>query len=321
MAVEQGWRRRFAFVQLSLAEIEELIQPYAAGARVLDATPLAGGLRNTNYRIQLSSQAEPVVLRLYSADPSACPREMALTRLVERTVPVPHILHAEPEATVPWALVSWIDGIRFDQFMLTATEPQVEAAADSAGRVLAAIHTYQFPRSGFFSGDLGIAAPFGPDDSWSSLLEGWLVRGRAGARLGAELTPRLLQFIANNAWRMEALGGQTSLLHADYKPWNLLLKGNAIAAVLDWEFAFCGSPLNDIGIFLRYSATLPPVYRTGFVKGYLDAGGDLPPDWPRLARMIDLISLCYFLERPADDPALVRDVRQLIETTLRDFAP
>src|SRR5579859_497024 len=321
MAVEQRWQRGFAFLQLSLAEIEELIRPYAAGVRVFEATPLSGGLRNTNYRLRLSSQSAPVVLRLYSADPSACPREVALTRLVEPSVPVPRVLHAQPAGSPPWAVMTWVDGVRFDEFMLTATEPEVEAAADSAGRVLAAIHTFQFPRSGFFGADLSVSAPFGPDDSWSSLLEGWLTRGRAGARLGADLTPRLLHFIAGNAWRMEALSGQTSLLHADYKPWNLMLQDTAIAGVLDWEFAFCGSPLNDIGIFLRYSARQPPVYRTGFVNGYRAAGGDLPSEWPRLARMIDLISLCYFLERPNDDPALVNDVRSLIETTLDDFAP
>ena len=62
-------------------------------------------------------------------------------------------------------------------------------------------------------------------------------------------------------------------------------------------------------------------YRDGFVAGYREGGGELPADWLRLARMIDLISLCYFLERPEDDPAVLRDVRPLIETTLREFAP
>ena len=79
--------------------------------------------------------------------------------------------------------------------------------------------------------------------------------------------------------------------------------------------------LNDVGIFLRHSASLPPAYRDGFVAGYREGGGELPADWLRLARMIDLISLCYFLERPEDDPAVLRDVRPLIETTLREFAP
>jgi len=265
MAVEQGWQRGFAFVELSATEIEELIHPYAAGARVLEATLLTGGLRNTNYRVQLSSRAEPVVLRLYSADPSACRRETALSRLVEANVPVPHVLHAEPSAEPPWALVTWAEGVRFDEFMLTATEAEVDQAACSAGQVLAAIHAYQFSRPGFFGPDLDIAAPHGPESGWSTMLTEWLLHGRSGSRLGPDITARLLHFIADNASRMDAIGGQTSLLHADYKPWNLLVKNNAISAVLDWEFAFSGAPSNDIGIFLRYSATQPPAYRTGFL--------------------------------------------------------
>jgi Ser/Thr protein kinase RdoA (MazF antagonist) len=105
------------------------------------------------------------------------------------------------------------------------------------------------------------------------------------------------------------------------KPWNLLVKDNAIVAVLDWEFAFAGFPLNDFGIYLRYRDTQKPAYTTGFANGYQSAGGDLPADWARLSRLVDLVCLGYFLERPGDDPAVIRDVRPLIETTLRDFAP
>jgi aminoglycoside phosphotransferase (APT) family kinase protein len=321
VAVEEGWQRRTAFVDLTPQEIERLIQPFASRAQVVDATPLSGGLRNTNYRVQLSGQAAPLVLRLYAADPSACPREMALLRLVESKVPVPRVLHAETRADPPWAVLSFVEGIRFDQFIRLATEPDVERAAYSAGRVLAAIHTYQFPRAGFFGPGLEVETSLAAEGGLATMLDGWLVHGPSGARLGADLTARLRRFIAANTAHLDALGRQSRLQHADYKPWNLLLQANnEIAAVLDWEFAFSGAPSNDIGIFLRYSATQPEAYRAGFVRGYLEAGGQLPPDWFRLARLNDLICLCYFLERPADDPAVVRDVRPLIEATLRDFA-
>ena len=100
----------------------------------------------------------------------------------------------------------------------------------------------------------------------------------------------------------------------------LLVRDGRIAGVLDWEFAFSGPPLNDIGIFVRHSQSLPRVYLERFARGYVEAGMPLPPDWLRLARLIDLLSLCYFLERPEDDPAVLRDIRPLIETTLAEFA-
>ena len=320
MAVEQGWRRRFPFVALEPSEIETLIQPFAARARVVEAMPLSGGLRNTNYRLRLSSLREPVVLRLFSADPSACRREEALERLVRERVPVPRVLHSEPDAGPPWNILTWIDAERYDQVLRGATQDEIGAISRAAGRVLAAIHAYTFPTTGFLGPDLSVGALDGYSGDWSDILTGWLLHGRSGTRLGPDLTERLLGVIADNADRMRSGANQAHLLHADYKPWNLLVRGPALAAVLDWEFAFSGSPLNDVGIYLRHSASLPPAYLDGFVLGYLEAGGELPDDWRRLARLTDLISLCYFLERPEDDPAVVRDVRPLIEVTLRDFA-
>ena len=297
-----------------------MIRPFAAGARVLEAVPLSGGLRNTNYRLRLSSLPEPVVLRLFSADPSACRREAALQRLVGGRVPVPEVLYSQPEADPPWNVVAWIKGERFDQVLTTAGHAELGAMSRDAGRVLARIHAFTFPAAGFLGPDLSVGAFDGYSGDWSEMLNAWLLHGRSGTRLGPELTERLLLFVADNAHRMKPLGAQAHLLHSDYKPWNLLVRGPEVAAVLDWEFAFSGWPLNDIGIYLRHSASLPPAYLDGFIDGYLDAGGDLPDDWRRLARLIDLISLCYFLERPEEDPAVVRDVRPLIETTLSDFA-
>jgi len=54
------------------------------------------------------------------------------------------------------------------------------------------------------------------------------------------------------------LPDQAVLVHADYNGKNLLMQstheGWQVAAVLDWEFAFAGSPLFDTGNFLRHEA-------------------------------------------------------------------
>lgn len=40
---------------------------------------------------------------------------------------------------------------------------------------------------------------------------------------------------------------RTVLVHADYKPGNLLLDGDRVTALLDWELAHLGDPLEDLG--------------------------------------------------------------------------
>ena len=37
------------------------------------------------------------------------------------------------------------------------------------------------------------------------------------------------------------------LVHADFKPGNILLDGDRITALLDWELAHLGDPLEDLG--------------------------------------------------------------------------
>ncbi len=39
---------------------------------------------------------------------------------------------------------------------------------------------------------------------------------------------------------------RTVLVHADYKPGNILLEGDRVTALLDWELAHLGDPLEDL---------------------------------------------------------------------------
>jgi aminoglycoside phosphotransferase (APT) family kinase protein len=132
------------------------------------------------------------------------------------------------------------------------------------------------------------------------------------------LTQRVLDVVAEHRARLRVQ--DPTLQHSDYKPWNLLVRDRHIAAVIDWEFAFAGPRLNDVGNFIRYSDRQPPEYVTRFVDGYRAANGWLPDDWFELARLQDLISLGYFLARADADPAIARDVVPLIERTVQLFS-
>jgi aminoglycoside/choline kinase family phosphotransferase len=67
--------------------------------------------------------------------------------------------------------------------------------------------------------------------------------------------------------------GVRQLVHADFNPKNILVRGASVAAVLDWEFAFSGTPLFDVGNMLRFAERYPP--------GYLLTR---PPDHPYFQR-------------------------------------
>jgi len=302
-SVEEGWQRGYPVLALDTQAISHLI-----GARVQSADVLAGGLRNTNYRVRLADG--DAVLRLYVAEAAACQREVALLRLLHGQVPVPSVLAARPDAHPPWALLEFVEGVRFDH-------AAPEAIADhsyAAGAVLAAIHA--IPLASATGVDLQRYS--GPQYSVQAMVQGSLGDGRGETYLGAELTQRVLDVVAEHGARLRVQ--DPTLQHSDYKPWNLLVRDRHIAAVIDWEFAFAGPRLNDVGNFIRYSDRQPPEYVTRFVDGYRAADGWLPDDWFELARLQDLINLGYFLARADADPAIARDVVPLIERTVQLFS-
>ena len=72
-----------------------------------------------------------------------------------------------------------------------------------------------------------------------------------------------------------------------------------MVAVLDWEFAFSGSPLNDIGNMMRPRPAAAAGLAAGFVAGYREAGGKLPAGWREIREALDLYALADLLTRPA----------------------
>jgi len=138
--------------------------------------------------------------------------------------------------------------VRFDY----VPPDELEAAAFDAGHVLASIHAFALPNAS--SVDLFRYA--GKGFSAVELVDDALAHG-AATQLGPGLTQRVQRVVRDRAeWLLSQDG---CLQHSDYKPWNLLVRDGRIAAVLDWEFAFAGPRLNDVGNFLRYSERQPPV--------------------------------------------------------------
>ena len=89
-----------------------------------------------------------------------------------------------------------------------------------------------------------------------------------------------------------------------------------VAAVLDWEFAFSGPPLLDIGGMLRHSESLPPDFEPDFIRGFSENGGQLPPEWKKTVRLLDLINLCQFLSMPDKSDWRVAVGRDCVRSTL-----
>lgn len=320
--MEQDWGRRHDFVTLENDEITSLLRPAFPGRTLASAELLTAGKCNTNYKITVSGLSDPVVLRLYVRDPTSREKDLNIFQLIKERVPVPRILYTnarnEPGA-LSYSVMSWVDGVLFSDVLASKDENAIAECAHAIGITLANIGSYTFPRAGFFGPDLTIQQEL-VDESVMAYFEQFLFEGQTGQRLGATLTGRLWKFLNDNAHYFEALPDARSLVHSDFKGFNILVRQSRgrwrVSAVLDWEFAFAGSPLVDIGNMLRYSHLHTPTFESEFLRGYREQGGKLPTAWKKAAKLNDLLSLCEFLNSPAPRDALLQEVTGLILGTL-----
>ncbi len=72
-----------------------------------------------------------------------------------------------------------------------------------------------------------------------------------------------------------------------------------VSGLLDREAAACGATLWDVGSLFRYSHRYGVEFREGFARGYRAAGGTLPEDWWRTARLLDATRLVAILDGEA----------------------
>ena len=207
---------------------------------------------------------------------------------------------------------------------------QVRGAAEAVGRTLAALATVRFEQFGMLGHDGRVEDPLIPTlrQGLTDAMRGWLLGGRPGERLGRDRAERVWRHIEANASLWDPLEGAPCLVHSDYNPANLLVAEEngswVVRGVLDWEFAWAGPNVFDIGNMLRCTpdapafthSKLPEGYEEAFITGFVEGGGILPPQWKRTIRLLDFLNLVSFLEDAAERPRMFDVVTQLIDHRL-----
>jgi aminoglycoside phosphotransferase (APT) family kinase protein len=322
--VESRWVRPEPRRALLAHVVERIVQTAFPRRRCVDVQPLGDGLRNANFRLQLRSPSEFVVLRIYEHDASLCRKEADLLHLIGRTVPVPEVIHSEPDGwdeLPPFVLLRYVEGITFRELKRSGDTVAISQAAYSAGRTLAQIGRVTFEKSGWLGPGPQVTRSVMEDaNPGPRFADCCLASSNLQRRMPEDLRDRTRGLVWSFASEMASLENESRLVHGDFGKRNVLVRCVAgrwtVAAVLDWEFAFSGTPLADIGHFLRYECESRPVVEPHFSQGYLSAGGTLPDDWRRLARVIDVIALCESLTHDDLPDDVTEELLDLVRATV-----
>jgi aminoglycoside phosphotransferase (APT) family kinase protein len=326
---ESRWLRPEPRRSLPRNVLQKIVETAFPGHSVVEVQPLTDGFRNANFRVWLDSKLESVVLRMYEHDASLCRKEIDLLNLISHSVPTPEIIHAEPSGmneVPPFLLLRYIEGLAFGELKRNGDANSVSQAAFDAGRTLALIGRTRFPRSGWLGPGPSATAPLlegiNPGPRFVDLCLG---SSNVRERVKEELRDQTSALVWSYATQLGDLDNETNLVHGDFGNRNLLVQkigeNWTVAAVLDWEFAIAGSPLADIGHFLRYEAFSHSKVEPHFSNGYLQAGGRLPHGWRRLARVIDLIALCESLTHDVLPQPVIAELIELVSATVEGRDP
>ena len=276
---------------------------------------ISGGYSNANFAV--THKGEKLLLRVFPGGEAVAKREMAILALAARSgIKVPKAIDLVCDEKGAAGLQEFIHGDLLLNVLESPDTDRRELFGELGGE-LARVHSIRFPKPGIFSPSGEVEAFYEGRDAGLDFLKRFLA-DLAGQRLGLELTRQLLSLVERE-WdvvRRSAIG--PTLVHCDFNPKNILVRGGEVAAVLDWEFAIAADPLIDFGNFFRFVEDYSPWERESLLDGYVRSGGSLPLDWRRAARLHDLVSMCAFLADPEEHPESFRTARAVIEETISD---
>ncbi len=323
---QSRWLRARPRRTLPVSLLERIIRTTLPGSSVAEIQSFADGLRNANFKLRIDSRSEWFVLRVYEHDPSLCQKELDLMRFVGASVPVPEVIHAEPcpeDGCPAFILMLYVEGITFRELRRGGDRDAIGQAAFSVGENLAAVHRYTFSKPGWLSAGPVVTAPLmGGQDPIPRFVDSCLGTPNLRSRMPADLREHTHALVWSCAPQLSAMESEAHLVHGDFNKRNLLVRSIAgrwsVVAVLDWEFAISGSPLNDIGNFLRYEHWAQPLAEPHFSTGYVHAGGCLPDRWQLLRQLIDLTALCESLTRDQLEETIVSELVGFVRATVEN---
>jgi aminoglycoside phosphotransferase (APT) family kinase protein len=311
--------RRGSTTVFALEEIRELVSSWLNPSEIESVSLLTGGFMNSNYRLRLRNNTS-VVLRVARGSGNL-KKELRVLKHVHGAVPVPAVIAECSSGPHPFALIEFIEGTLVSDSLGSLGAADLTNVAAEAGSTLRAIHSFDLGEAGFFDENFVFNPAFENfGGSLHEYISSNLVTGRVRERLGEELAERALARVRSKREVYWSIPNSTRLIHCDYNLKNILIRkvGSAwkVVGVLDWEFAVSGSPLVDIGNFLRFEDELPPGFSEAFIQGYLSNSIGLPSNWREIARLFDLAAMVNFLAGKEEAPKTFRTAVLVIANTV-----
>src|SRR5215475_11902328 len=317
--------RVLPLVEVEIDRIRALLSPLLNGAAIAGVERMEGGLVNTLYRVTPADGGASLCLRIFAGGRLPWETERKALARVSVSLPVPDVLLADSgnsDISYPYLVYRWIEGIMLNEFRRQESPATLLSVAEPLGRLLAGVASFSFA-DGPNGEPNGVHSGRSPIEALLSVNEKMLLSGLARKRLGYALADGMWRRLEASADRLCKLDGVARLVHGDFGGRNILVApsedgGWRVSGLIDWEAAFYGLALWDVGSLFRYPRRYSETFSQGFERGYRDAGGTLPEDWLRTARLLDSTRSVEVFNGEPELPVVFAECRELLEAVVAE---
>ena len=288
---------------------------------------------------------EPAYVRLYLRDPARAQVDLALLHLLEGKIPLARVLAAVTEvptsatALPAHVVTAAVPGQRADSLLKGEMfVPAAQALGRQCTRLLAALRQIRFDNTGPLVGRYPTADQWPAEYASLTAFARYLEPGLSRAGLDVAAHSPLMNALSAADTRLAGTQPrQPSLVHGDLNGKNMIVDPNTgrLRAVLDWEHAYAGDWLADLGNLLRGVEAAPRptqsaavAFRDGLVESTHEiltsertVDSPVPQDWLVRARDRDLFALLELAASPLTGAAATAPVVQARDLLARSHTP
>lgn len=298
------WERYIPILDIKIDELKNIFTEYDKTINVSDYSAIQLGCKNSNYIV--CTNKSKFLLRITNL--TGFNNEIIAYELVKGKINIPNLLFHTTKHNMNIFIYQYINGVPLQKHIIENNQCDY-SLLEQVAKASAIIHNTPKEKT------VGLAKlDVLPYEVWyESFLDNAMVR----ARIGEEIRERIQRLVFDKQKFISEIDSFKSFIHCDFRAANMLVNEYEQVFIVDWEGAWWGHSVADIGQFFRFCSFFNDTHINLFEQVYNSfAEKKLPDNWFELSLFRDLVNPLQLLSSNQEAPLRNADLVNIIEGIL-----
>jgi thiamine kinase-like enzyme len=299
-----NWERYIPILDIKIDELKNIFTEYDKTINVSDFNAIQLGCKNSNFIV--CTNRSKFLLRITNL--TDFNNEIIAYELVKGKINIPNLLFHTTKHNMNIFIYQYINGVSLQKHIIENNQCD-HSLLEQVAKASAIIHNTPKEKT------VGLAEwDVPPYEVWyESFLDNPMVR----ARIGEEMRERIQRLVFDKQKFISEIDSFKSFIHCDFRPANMLVNEYKQVFFVDWEGAWWGHSIADIGTFFRFRPFFNDTHINLFEQVYNSfAKKKLPDNWFELSLFRDLVNPLQLLSSNQEAPLRNADLVNIIEGIL-----